>query len=120
MKKNSLNFIITIILAIILSQFLPWWAIMVAGFLSSIIIQLKRLAIFFVPFFAIALLWMALALSMSSANDYILAKKIGVLLTIGDNPYLLILITGLIGGIATGVAAIFGKQVSSLFKTNNK
>ena len=120
MKKNILNFILTIVFAIILSQFLPWWAIMVAGFLSSLIIQLTRLSVFFVPFFAITLLWMALALSLSSTNDYILAKKIGVLLTIGDNPYLLILITGLIGGIAAGVAAVFGKQISSLLKTNSK
>ena len=118
MKNNSLNFIVTIVLALILMQFLPWWAIMVAAFLSCVCIPLKRFAVFLVPFLAIAILWVVLALSMSSANDFILAKKIGVLLTIGNNPYVLIVITGLIGGIAAGVAGVFGKQVASLFKPN--
>lgn len=117
MKKNSINFIITIVLAIILSQFLPWWSVMIAGFLSAELIPLKKLSVFFIPFLAIALFWMVYAFSLSNANDYILAKKIAVLLHLGGNQFLLILVTGIIGGIAAGVAAIAGKQVSLLFKS---
>ncbi|MFD1062500.1 hypothetical protein ACFQ1Q_04520 [Winogradskyella litorisediminis] len=117
MKRNSINFIITIILAIILSQFLPWWSVMLASFISSLGIPLKRFAVFLVPFLAIALFWIIYSWSLSSANDFILAKKIGVLLTIGENAYLLILITGIIGGLASGVSALFGKQLSLVLKS---
>jgi hypothetical protein len=53
---------------------------------------------------------------LSSANDFTLAKRISVLLPLGGNPYLLILVTGIIGGIAAGFAAIFGKQLSLAIK----
>jgi len=117
MKKNSINFIITIVIAIILSQFLPWWSVMLASFISALILPLKKLAVFFIPFLAITLFWIVYSWSLSSANDFILAKKIAVLLPLGGNQFLLILITGLIGGIATGISAIFGKQLSLILKS---
>lgn len=114
MKKNSINFVITIIIALILSQFLPWWSIMVAGFVSSLFFSLKKAAVFFVPFFAILLFWSVYAFVISSGNDFILAKKIAVLFSLGGNQYLLILVTGIIGGIAAGISALLGKQLSLL------
>ena len=117
MKKNLFHFIAVLVLAIILSQFFSWWAVMIAAFLVSVTISLKKAAVFFIPFLAIALLWMVQAYLFSSANDFILAKKIAVLLPLGGNPYLLVLVTGLIGGIAAGVSGIFGKQIATLFKS---
>lgn len=114
MRKNILNFIATIIIALLLSQFLPWWSVMVASFLTALIISLNRMAVFFVPFLAIMLFWMVYAFWLSSANDFILAKKIAVLLPLNGNAYLLIFVTGIIGGIAAGVSGIFGKQCNLL------
>jgi hypothetical protein len=114
MKTNLINFIITIIIALILSQFLPWWSVMVAGFVSALFFSLKKAAVFFVPFLAILLFWSIYAFMVSSGNDFTLAKKIAVLLPFGGNPYILILVTGLIGGLAAGVAALLGKQLSLL------
>ena len=116
MKRNILNFILTIIIALILSQFFPWWSVMLAAFISAILISLNGGAVFFVPFLAIALLWMFLAFWLGNANDFILAKKIANLLPLGGNAYLLILVTGIIGGLAAGVAGIFGKQCRTLLK----
>lgn len=118
MKKNLINFIATIIIALLLSLFLPWWSVMVAGFITAIILSLKKSAVFFVPFLAIAVFWMVYAFWLSNANDFTLSKKIAVLLSLEGNPYLLILITGFVGGLAAGIAAIFGKQCASLLKSN--
>lgn len=115
MKKNIKNFVATIILAFVLSQFLPWWSVMLAAIITSILISLERTAVFFVPFMAITFFWIVYAFLLSNANDFVLANKIAVLLPLQGNPYLLILVTGLIGGLAAGVAAIFGKQCSLLF-----
>ena len=115
MKKNVYNFLATIFLAFVLSQFLPWWSVMLAAFISAISISLKRSAVFFVPFMAIALFWIVYAYWLSSSNDFVLADKIAVLLSLQGNPYLLILITGLLGGLAAGIAAVFGKQCSEQF-----
>lgn len=108
--KNLTNFILTLVLGILLSQFLPWWAVMIAAFLSGAIVRLRNVATFFVPFSAIALFWIVNAWLLSSANDFILAEKIATLLPLNGNVMLLVLITGIIGGIAAGVAGIFGNQ----------
>lgn len=118
MKTNLINFIATIIIALLLSQFLPWWSVMLASFITAVLFSLKKSAVFFVPFLAITVFWMAYAFWLSSSNDFTLSKKIAVLLPLQGNPYLLILVTGLIGGIAAGIAAIFGKQCASLLKTS--
>ncbi|KYG74180.1 hypothetical protein AWW68_16150 [Roseivirga spongicola] len=113
MKKLS-NFILTIILGVILSLFLPWWAVMLAAFLSGAIVRLRNVAAFFVPFGAIALLWIVNAWMLSSANDYTLASKIAVLLPLEGNVVLLILVTGVIGGLAAGIAGLFGNQCRAI------
>ena len=114
MTKNIFNFIATIIIAGILSQFLPWWSIMVAAFTSSLFISLKKTSVFVVPFLAIMVFWMGYAFWLSNANDFILAKKIAVLLPLNGNAFLLILVTGIIGGFAAGISGIFGKQCVTL------
>ena len=120
MNKNIINFIVTIIVALALSQFLPWWSVMLASFITSIRFSLKGSAVFFVPFAAISLYWIVYAFWLSSFNDFILANKIAVLLPLQGSPYLLILVTGLIGGLAAGIAAVFGKQCVLLFMNSNK
>jgi len=114
MNRRLFNFLATLLLAITFSFFLPWWSIMLAALLTSILIPLKKSAVFFVPFFAIVLFWAGYAYLLSNENDFLLAKKIAVLLPLGGNPYLLILVTGCVGGIAAGVSAILGKQIHAL------
>lgn len=110
MKSKVLNFIVTIVLAILLSQVLPWWSIMLASFITAILFRLKRGAVFIVPFLAITVYWVIYTYWLSSSNDFTLSKKIAELLPLNGNAYLLILVTGLIGGLAAGVSAVFGKQ----------
>jgi len=117
--KMLTNFILTIILGLILSMFLPWWAIMLAAFLSGAIVRLRNVSAFFVPFGAIALLWIVNAWMLSSANDYTLAKKIAVLLPLGGNAILLILVTGVVGGLAAGIAGLFGNQCRAILAKDN-
>lgn len=120
MKRKSINFIMTILIAIALSQFLPWWSVMVSAFVTSLFLSLKKSAVFFVPFLAITILWLLHAFYLSSENDFILAKKIAVLFPLGGNQYTLMLITGIIGGIAAGISAIFGKQCSLVLGLNKQ
>jgi hypothetical protein len=116
MRKNTTNFIITVFLAIILSLFLPWWSVMITALVSGILIPLKKTAVFFTPFLAILLFWTCYCFILSNANDFTLAKRIANLLPLGGSPYLLIIITGIIGGLAAGVAGILGKQLRLVLK----
>ena len=116
MKTNTNNFIVTIILAFVLSLFLPWWSVMTAALVTALFIPLKKSAVFFVPFLAILLFWAVYSFVLSSANDYTLAKRIAVLLPLGGNPYILMLVTGIVGGLAAGITAVFGKQLILVLK----
>jgi hypothetical protein len=49
-----------------------------------------------------------MAFFISVHNEHILAHKISLLILQNDNPLLLISITGLIGGIVAGIAALSG------------
>ncbi len=120
MNKNSINFVATLVLALILSLFLPWWSVMLAAFLTGLFISLKKSAVFLIPFLAIACFWMVYAFILGNANDFILAKRIAVLFPLQGNPYLLILVTGIIGGIAAGIAGVFGSQVRTMFIKPNR
>jgi len=116
MTKKITNLITTILLSAIFALFLPWWSVMIAALLASLLFPLKKAAVFFIPFLAIFLFWGVYCYVLSSANDFTLAKKISELLKIGGNPYLLILVTGIIGGLAAGISAILGKQILGLSK----
>lgn len=116
MSKNIINFTATIILAILLSIFLPWWSVMTAALTTALFVPLKKAAVFFVPFLAILLFWIVYSYLLSSGNDFTLAKRIAILLPLGGDPYVLMLVTGVVGGLAAGIAAIFGKQLSLMVK----
>jgi len=120
MRPHLSNFLLTLVLAIVLSSFLPWWSVMLAAFISGAIVRLRNVSAFVVPFLAIAVFWMIYAWLLSSANDFILAKKIAVLLPLGGNAVLLILVTGVVGGLAAGIAAIFGNQCRAVYSPNNE
>ena len=116
MNKNLSNFLLTLLLVGISSFVLPWWSVMLCAFISSVVIPLKKAAIFFIPFLAVLLFWFGYMFILSSSNDYILAKKIAILLPLGGNSFLLMLVSSVIGGIAAGCAATLGKQTLLLFR----
>ena len=116
MNKNILNLLSTLVFALIFSFFLPWWSVMLAAFLAALIFSLKSVATFFMPFLAIFGFWMTYTFVLSSNNDFTLASKIAVLLPLGGNPYVLIAVTAAIGGVAAGIAGVFGKQCKELIK----
>lgn len=117
MNRNLVNFLATLLLAISFSFFLPWWSVMVAAILTAIVVPLKKSAVFFVPFFAIAIFWIGYSFILGYDNGFILAKRIANLLPLGGSHYALLLVTGTIGGLAAGIAGIFGKQLKSFSKT---
>ena len=116
MNKNILNLLTTLVFALIFSFFLPWWSVMLAAFLAALIFPLKGISVFFIPFLGIFGFWLGYTFMLSSNNDFTLASKIAVLLPLGGNAYTLIAVTAAIGGIAAGIAGVFGQQCKELLK----
>ncbi|MCO6496406.1 MAG: hypothetical protein J5I50_01965 [Chitinophagaceae bacterium] len=96
------------ILSYVLGLFLPWWTIAIAAFVVCWLIPQKGFASFLSGFLAVFLLWGIMSYMISAANHDILAHRISELLLKKDNPTMLILVTGLIGGVVAGFAALSG------------
>ena len=107
-----MKFIFSLFLIALLSfaacLYLPWWSVAIAGFIVGLVIPLRPLLAFLSGFLAVFLLWAITSYIISNSNDHILAHKVSMLILKADNPTFLILVTGLIGGLVAGFAALSG------------
>lgn len=106
--KFIVSLLLTALLSFALCLFLPWWFIAIAAFIVAVSIPQKRGLSFLSGFLALFFSWGIMSFMLSSANDHLLAHKVSLLILKADNPYILILVTGLIGGIVAGLGALSG------------
>ena len=116
--KFIIKTILIALLAAGLQSFFPWWSVAISGFVISTLMYKNGASSFFAGFIAISLLWSIKAYFIDVANEQILSTKIAALFTI--TPILLIVITGVIGGLVTGFASITGTSFAALFRTTKK
>lgn len=115
-----MRFIIVIVTTAVFSFisgiYYPWWMIAVISFAVSLLLPQKPAVAFIAGFLSIFLLWIILAASINASNNGILAGRVGQLFKIGSNPAILIFITGLIGGLISGFAALSASYIVYLHK----
>ncbi len=104
--KFASSLLLIALLSFAACLYLEWWSIAIVAFMVAALIPQSPGKSFLTGFLAIFLLWGVLSFWISNANDHILAYKVSLLILKIDNPYLLMLITALIGGIVGGLAAI--------------
>lgn len=106
------NFLINVLgiasASAVLQLFLPWWIIAVVAFGVAYLHRQNMLSAFAAAFTGIFLLWAVYAFAISSANEHLLAKKIAELFPLKGNVFVLFAITGIIGGLVAGFAAMSG------------
>ena len=100
--------ILTALLAFVSGLFLPWWGIAVVALLVAVLVHQKAGKAFLAGFLGLFLLWGLLAFWIDMKNDHILSHKIAAILPLGGNSIALIAVTGLIGGLVAGFAAMSG------------
>ncbi len=99
---------LTAILAFISGLFLPWWGMAITSLLVAVLVHQKVGKAFLSGLVGVFLLWAGLAWWIDMKNNGILSKKIATILPLGGNTILLILVTGLFGGLIAGFAAMSG------------
>jgi hypothetical protein len=112
------NILITIlgvgILAAVLEQFFPWWTIAIAGFALGYLVKQGAGYAFLAGFAAIFLLWTVYAYMLSHGNHDILASKVAQLLPMKGHVKVLLLVTGVIGGLVGGFSTLTGNFAAKL------
>ncbi len=110
-------FLIILILSFASGFFLPWWVVAIAAFLTAIFAGKTAGQAFISGFGAVFIVWIVLALFKSVPNDEILVKRIAGLFFLPPSWWgLVLVITGLIGGLVGGFAALSGLLVKKAFE----
>lgn len=105
--QRATAFIGIVVLAFGAQFILPWWAIALVAFILGALLGKTQVHAFGSGFLAIFVLWTIQAFLHFTANDGILASRMGTLLG-GVPGALMPWITGLIGGIVGGLSAWTG------------
>jgi cbb3-type cytochrome oxidase subunit 1 len=107
-----MKFLVSLLLIILLSfaacLYLPWWTIAPVAFVVTLLIPQSAGASFLSSFLAIFIFWSLLTFSMSLNNEHILASKVSQVMIGMESHPLLILATGLLGGVVAGFAGLSG------------
>ncbi len=107
-----MKFIIALFLTAVLSYisglYLPWYGIAIAAFIVGLIIPQRSGKAFLAGLLGVFILWVGLAWWIDMKNNGILATRMTHLLPLGGSRILLILVTGLIGSLVGGFAALSG------------
>jgi hypothetical protein len=98
---------------------LPWWSIAIAAFLVAFFIPQKSIWAFVAGFIALFILWGSLSLIISGDNNDLFSHKLSLLILQMDNPVLLIIATGVIGGLVAGFSALSGNIARKLIVKNS-
>jgi hypothetical protein len=114
-----MRFATAILLVLILNYLFglvfPWWVIALVGLLAGYLINLTPANTFLAGFLGCFILWAGIAFYSDIANEHILATRVGALFTL-KQPVLMVLITGCIGGLVTGLASLTGALLRKRLK----
>jgi len=114
--KFFVAILLTAALAFISGLFLPWWGIAIASLLVAVIIHQKAGKAFLSGLAGVFILWAGLAWWIDMKNNGVLSKKIASVLPLGGSAIVLIVVTGIIGGLVAGFAAMSGSFLRSSAK----
>jgi len=100
-------FLIILIASFLLQLVLPWWVIVVISFATCGLVGKTSKVSFWHPFFAIVVLWTAMALFKSLPNHNVLVSRVAVMFGL-DIWWLILAITGLLGGLVAAISGFCG------------
>jgi hypothetical protein len=112
--RTILAILLIAALSLLAGMFLPWWSIALVSFLVALLLIRSVGVAFLAGFAGIFLLWSLLSLWIDVRNESILSGKIAQVLPLGGSAALLILVTGFIGGLVGGFAAMAGSSLMPL------
>ncbi len=101
------------IVSAVVQNFAPWWSIAIVAFIISYLLRLKPGLAFLAAFLGVFILWAGVAARLDFGNDHILSQRIATLFPLKGNYWLLLLLTGVIGGLVSGLAGLSGALLRS-------
>ena len=112
-----------IIASLILQFFLPWWIIALIAFAMAFWNARSAGHAFGSGFIAIFLLWIVMGLFKSVPNEHLLANRVGEMFMLPPGSFnwiVMLLATGILGGLVGGISALAGFMSGNAFKSRGR
>lgn len=113
MKRFLISLFLIAFLNSILEFILPWYVLAIVCFIIGLIARLSTWQSFLSGFLGIGLSWLILILIYDMPNHHFLSTRISKVFSLGENYWLLILISVSLGGIIGGLSTICGRWFNS-------
>lgn len=104
--KTIYQITLTALLGLVLQLFLPWWSLAVAAAVVGFFFDQPGWRAFVGGFSGACLLWTAMAWWLDAGGGYLVSGRLNQLLPVHS-----LLLTGVVGGLVGGFAAVTGKLV---------
>lgn len=104
--KGFILFLVIGILSYIAGLFYPWWTIAIVAFVVTLVVPQKPFASFLTAFLSLFVLWFSMAFFIDLSNDHIMGDRIGMLFLHTPSSIGVAVISGVIGGLVAGLAAL--------------
>lgn len=112
--KLIIRIIVIGALTYFISPLSVWWTAMIIAFLVCFISHSSGLNAFIAGFLGVGLVWMGHAWNLDVQNESAFSSTIGEMMQLSD-PIFLVLISGLVGGIAGAFASLTGTTLRQIF-----
>ena len=109
--KFIASIFLTALLSFVICLYMDWWAVAIAAFVVSVCIHQKPLMALIAGFVAVFLLWGILTWVIDAQNGQVLSQRMSAVLPFAGSPFLMILVTALIGAMVAGLAAMAGSYL---------
>lgn len=93
-----------------------WWIIAIVAFSVELVFGKGDKLGFFSGFYGIAIPWMVLAFYIDYHNGSVLSHRVLDLFKLPRFGFVLVLVTGLLGGIVGGISSLAGSWVNAYLK----
>jgi len=110
-------FLLIVILVFASQYFFHWqiWAVATISYVVASVFGKTAWGVFFSAFFAVFLVWSGMAFWQDIQNDQLLSGRTAQMLTIPAIGEWFFVITGIVGGILSAIAALAGYYLKRLF-----
>lgn len=112
--KFIISILLTALMGFAAALYFPWWSIAITSAVVAVTVHQRAWKAFVTGFTGMFLLWGGLAFFIDLQNEHILLNRVAELLFLKNSPFLLIIITGVVGGLVSGFAALTGSFARKL------
>lgn len=109
--------ILILVLAAAVQLDLPWWSLAVVAFVVGLAIAPTGRVAFWAGFSGGGLSWVLPAAWLAYQNEGLLAHRMAQLLPLGGSVVALVLVAGVVAGLAGGLAALAGTWLRQGFQS---